>query len=171
MRDAFGGAFMIRLFLVFIFIYMFFTAIALNYAKAFKVKNKVIDYLEDNEIMDVNGMYAKDYEAMGQYFEKELLGNLNYRVDTSMMDCKDDNDSAYIKLAYCQDGIKITQINSGNTKSDGVGVYYRVETYFTWSIPFLRQLMALSSNKQNGETASGVWTISGETRTIINSKK
>ena len=28
-------------------------------------RNKFLDYLEDNEIMDVNGMYAKDYEAMG----------------------------------------------------------------------------------------------------------
>ena len=38
MRDAFGGAFMIKLFLVFILIYVCFIALALNYAKAFKVK-------------------------------------------------------------------------------------------------------------------------------------
>ena len=51
MRDAFGGAFMIKLFLVFILIYVCFIALALNYAKAFKVKNKIIDYLETNEII------------------------------------------------------------------------------------------------------------------------
>ena len=50
MRDAFGGTFMIQVFLVFILIYISFTALALNYAKAFKVKNKVIDYLENTEI-------------------------------------------------------------------------------------------------------------------------
>ena len=49
MRDAFGGAFMIKLFLVFIIIYVSFTALALNYAKAFKVKNKIIEYIETNE--------------------------------------------------------------------------------------------------------------------------
>ena len=38
MRDAFGGAFMIKLFLVFLAIYIGFTAVAVNYAKAFKVK-------------------------------------------------------------------------------------------------------------------------------------
>ena len=38
MRDAFGGTFMIQVFLVFILIYISFTALALNYAKAFKAK-------------------------------------------------------------------------------------------------------------------------------------
>ena len=47
MRDAFGGAFMIKVFLVFIFIYIVFTSLALNYAKAFKVKNTIVNYLEN----------------------------------------------------------------------------------------------------------------------------
>ena len=38
MRDAFGGAFMIKIFIIFIFVYICLTAMALNYAKAFKVK-------------------------------------------------------------------------------------------------------------------------------------
>ena len=41
MRDAFGGAFMIKIFLIFIIVYVCFTALARNYAKAFKVKNKI----------------------------------------------------------------------------------------------------------------------------------
>ena len=44
MRDAFGGAFMIKIFIVFIFVYICLTAMALNYAKAFKVKNEIITY-------------------------------------------------------------------------------------------------------------------------------
>ena len=160
MRDAFGGAFMIRLFLVFIFIYMFFTAIALNYAKAFKVKNKVIDYLEDNEIVTISKMNAKEFQNMSDYFENEILGTLNYRLPKSEMNCTGVE-------AYCDNGIRITQIDAKNTKSDNLGVYYRVETYFTWSIPFLKQLMALSSINQSGETARGIWIISGETRTIV----
>ena len=37
MRDAFGGEFMLRIFLIFILIYILFTAVVLNYAKAFKL--------------------------------------------------------------------------------------------------------------------------------------
>ena len=48
MRDAYGGIFMVRLFLVFIVIYVAFTAVSLNYAKAFRLKNKLIDYVEEN---------------------------------------------------------------------------------------------------------------------------
>ena len=164
MRDAFGGAFMIRLFLVFIFIYMFFTAIALNYAKAFKVKNKVIDYLQDNEIIDMKGMYAAEYEKMGSYFEKEVLGHLNYRVDTDSMNCDREDQP---NIVYCENGIKIIQITPSIVQTNKLGTYYKVETYFTWSIPFLRKLMALSSNNPDGETAHGIWTISGETRPIV----
>ena len=54
MRDAFGGIFMIRLMLVFVFIFVAFTAISLNYAKAFRIKNKVIDFVEQEEIMDLD---------------------------------------------------------------------------------------------------------------------
>ena len=59
MRDAFGGAFMIKIFLVFIIIYVGFTALSLNYAKAFKVKNKIIDYLEVNEITGLEGLVTE----------------------------------------------------------------------------------------------------------------
>ena len=53
MRDAFGGTFMIQIFIVFILVYISFTALALNYAKAFKVKNFIVDYLEEEEIMNL----------------------------------------------------------------------------------------------------------------------
>ena len=43
MRDAFGGVFMIKLALIFIIIYVSFMAVAINYAKAFRVKNQVIN--------------------------------------------------------------------------------------------------------------------------------
>ena len=68
MRDAFGGEFMIRLFLVFIFIYIMFSAVSLNYAKAFRLKNSVIDYLEKNEILEEiqdREMQMKEFMLLG----------------------------------------------------------------------------------------------------------
>ena len=71
MRDAFGGEFMIRLFLVFIFIYIMFSAVSLNYAKAFRLKNSVIDYLEKNEILDI-----KNIDCEGQL--SQIITNKQY---------------------------------------------------------------------------------------------
>ena len=52
MRDAFGGTFMIQLLLIFLAIYVAFVAVALNFAKAFRVKNQIIDIIEQNEGID-----------------------------------------------------------------------------------------------------------------------
>ena len=58
MREAFGGVFMMRLMLVFVFIFVAFTAISLNYAKAFRIKNKVIDFIEQQEVFDIDEFFA-----------------------------------------------------------------------------------------------------------------
>ena len=62
MRDAFGGAFSIQIFLIFILIYVSFIAVSLNYAKAFKVKSAIIDYIEDK---------ISYYEEMLEKFQEE----------------------------------------------------------------------------------------------------
>ena len=54
MRDAFGGEFMIRLMMVFIVVYVGFGAISLNYAKTFRLKNKIIDIIEQESITSDN---------------------------------------------------------------------------------------------------------------------
>ena len=120
---------------------MFFTAIALNYAKAYKVKNRVIDYLEDNEIVTISKMSAEDSKKMEEFFEIGILGDLNYRVPKEQMKCKEE----YPEV-YCDNGIKITQIDANAAKSDNLGTYYRVETYFTWNLGFLTKLLALGNN-------------------------
>ena len=172
MRDAFGGAFMIRLFLVFIFIYMFFTAIALNYAKAFKAKNIVIEYLESKEVYNLGSASATEIEAMEQYFEKEILGGLNYRVSTQCgrVTNKPCEEPGGIGTVYCANGIKIVQVCPNITERNKMGVYYKVETNFTWNLGFLRTLTALSSDRPNGEVSVGIWKISGETRPIVKQK-
>ena len=58
MRDAFGGVFTMNLLLVFIFIYVAVTAVSLNYAKAFRAKNAVIDFIEQKEVTDLDKMFG-----------------------------------------------------------------------------------------------------------------
>ena len=49
MRDAVGGTFMIKIFLIFLALYIIFVGVAVNYAKAFRVKNRIINIIEQNE--------------------------------------------------------------------------------------------------------------------------
>ena len=161
MRDAFGGAFMIKIFIVFIFIYICLTAMALNYAKAFKVKNAVIEYLETNEITDLSSMNANDLMIMEDYFEQEFVGKKGYNISEYKI-CEN-----VIKNTdtYCHpSGIVIEKTDEAQNTE---GVYYTVSTYMSWGIPFLNNLLRLNGNNQNEEVITGLWTISGETRLIV----
>ena len=155
MRDAFGGAFMIKIFLIFIIVYVCFTALALNYAKAFKVKNKIIDYLEDNEISSIKEMDANSFEEMEQYFETDIYNEMNYRATIT---CTKNN-------VYCKNGVLIEQ--AGSTDRYGTtAVYYKVTTRVGWSIPFINKILAINGSDKGANVTSGNWTISGETRII-----
>ena len=67
MRESFGGAFMLKLAIIFIVIYISFMAVTINYAKAFRVKNQVINIVEqyqfkgasDNETIGIIDDYLK----------------------------------------------------------------------------------------------------------------
>lgn len=166
MRDAFGGAFMIKLFLVFIFIYICFTALALNYAKAFKVKNKVIDYLETNEIKNLDSLTANELNQMNLYFEEEVLGNMNYNMgEYNICQGYPKKDDAGRTIAICHDAGII--IRESGKASNTEGIYYTVSTYLGWSIGFLNKLTALNGNNKKPDEVTGTWKISGQTRLIV----
>ena len=162
MRDAFGGVFMIKLFIVFIIIYVGFTAVALNYAKAFKAKSIVIEYLENNEISDLDHMSAYAENEMCNYFENEIVGKLNYVFPVNHQNGLEDN------RCYNDIGISIVEMNSGGRNK--LGVYYKVTTYFGFQLPFFDRLFRLSG-RSGGDDLVGVWRIVGETRPIAFEKE
>lgn len=161
MRDAFGGEFMIRIFLIFILIYILLTAVAINYAKAFKAKDLVISYLEENEIIDLDSITAADFEAMSNYFEIELVGGYKYtyEIDINADSCNQANVHCY------HPGIKIEQIEKP-ADANKLGVYYKVSTYFGYNIGFLKLLRA-GNGSIDTSGGLGFWEVSGETRPIV----
>lgn len=158
MRDAFGGAFMIKIFLIFIIVYVCFTALALNYAKAFKVKNAIIDYLEDKEITSIS---AEEVMAMEKYFDEEIYNSMNYRAEST---CTGEE-------FYCDNGVRIEKKVPSKSTTSRYGtraIYYKVTTKVGWSIPFINKILALGKDEsKDANVTSGNWTISGETRIII----
>lgn len=173
MRDAFGGTFMIQIFLIFIMIYICFTALALNYAKAFKVKNAVVDYLESNEVTTLDNLLsASEMKIMDEFFSKEILGNMNYNLSSHNI-CNASGAESILLVngegkvyGYCHNsGVQITIAGQGENTE---GVYYTVSTYIGWSMPFLNGLLSLNGNNQSQNVPVGMWEISGQTRLIVN---
>lgn len=140
MRESFGGAFMIKIMMVFIIVYISFMAVAINYAKAFRVKNNVINILEQYKY-DGNGGAA--IEQLEYYLPKVPynLSGIKDQLDSSCKKQADGKDSVLIPYGVC-----IIENNSVNGSK-----YFRVITYITVDFPFFNIHMTLPIT---GETKS-----------------
>jgi len=127
MRDSVGGTFMIYVFIVFLAVYITFVAVAFNYARAFRVKNKVIDIIEQNEgIRDYSDV--SDSSVLGQI--DSYLGQVSYIVNG--IDDKKCSGYDYVNSTrgYCIHEYSVN--NNGITSK-----YYKVKTFIRLEIPFM----------------------------------
>lgn len=159
MRDAFGGVFTMNFLLVFIFIYVAFTAVSLNYAKAYKVKNAVIDFVEQKEIADLS-----DYFGHGM-----PVTELDERLTSYHKTCSTNDEVTLPQgTGYCYKGVVILKNReepvqgTNNTKV----VYYTILTYADWNLGALNKLLALAGERPDSVVA-GTWAISGEAKVVV----
>lgn len=81
MRESIGATFLIKLMVVFIILYNSLLAIAVNYAMVFRVKNQIINLIEQYEGCDGARDYIKDYIANVGYFRATSAKQGPYAVD------------------------------------------------------------------------------------------
>lgn len=129
MREAFGGAFTIKLMLIFLAIYIAFIAVALNYAKAFRVKNKIIDIIEQNEGID-SYIDTKEGSVIGDI--NSYLNTVSYYVNLANIKNNNTENSNCYDRGYC-----IEETTAPVT--DGItSKYYKVTTYININFPFFK---------------------------------
>ena len=175
MRDAFGGVFTINLFLVFIFIFVAFTAVSLNYAKAFRVKNNIIDFVEKNEIISLK---EKDISSKLPQLDA-ILTNANYnKTCDTLGDLMNLNlqEGVYkeedIIKGYCYKGVYIEL----SSKEEILGttstiINYNVYTAADWNLGALNKILVLGGEEEDSqETIAGSWVISGKAKVISKDK-
>ena len=161
MRDAFGGVFMFNLLLVFIFIYVAFAAVSLNYAKAFKLKNSIISFIEENEIIDYRDINSnEEFNA--------ILENANYKKECN-------NGNGIIRsvegfdIGYCYNGILLMSEETKIAGTNSSEINYQVMTFADWNLGALNKLLALAGKNANKQQyVDGTWTIKGTAKVIAN---
>lgn len=127
MKEGIGGTFMIYVLLIFLAVYITFLAVAFNYARAFRVKNKVIDYIEQNEgIVDYND--TSDSSALGQI--DTYLGEVSYIVNGIDDNTCSGYDYVNKERGYCIDKYSVTI-------DDTDYEYYKVKTFIRLELPFM----------------------------------
>ena len=137
MREAFGGSWLLGFVVLFIVLFSAYLAVSVNYTKAFKAKNKIINIIEQNEGFSTS--------ARGQC--------KNDKSDACLKNSKTTEDKIYAYLK--ESGFLINDLNDKvcpkgyNLIKDGgycvqsictsQGSYYRVITFIKIELPIVWQ--------------------------------
>ncbi len=128
MRDAFGSTFMFRLIIIFIVFYVTFATIAVSYAKTFRLKNEVVNIIEQYQL------YPSDYSNDNGFLNTsaikkvdEYLKSSNYNHYNDVRNSCSGNSKKLTRQGACVEAIKY----------DRDKYYYRVTLYMVIDFPVL----------------------------------
>lgn len=126
MNESFGSTFMFRILVIFIVFFICFECFAVNYAKTFRIKNGVVNRLEQYRYDGSGGSEAVD--VVRNYLEASTY---NPVVAKASADCSaKGGDPLYTGSGVCI-------IKNRSTVNDVEEIYYRVYLYITYKIPVL----------------------------------
>lgn len=131
MREAIGGTWLLGFVVIFVVLFSGYLAVSINYTKAFKIKNKIIDIIEANEGFtesnnsDLNALsddeLDKDPSVEAKIFKQ--LKAIGYYT-TEDVDCSVKDGEKEYDGGYC---VKSVTTNSGSG-------YYKVKTFIKFDL-------------------------------------
>lgn len=129
MRDSYGGAFMFSIVFTFIVLFISFLAITVNYAKVFRIKNGVIDILEQNQYSNDDYRKSAVIDEIDSYLAE--FGYTNGGNTGISNHCQDEGGE------FTKNGACIVELDASDKRDSSAGIYYRVYVYIVGSIPLL----------------------------------
>ncbi len=147
MRDALGGIVNIQMILIFIAVVSGYLAFSVNYTKAFRVKDYIINKLEEYETHTHNNAN----QEMSAYADKVGYSGPTGGVATNVCDYQDGSAGKVSGKNVAQDPQNRFAIcmyeGAPTSKKDKEGncykrVYYRVVTFINIDIPVINKIMA-----------------------------
>ncbi len=138
MKESMAGTWIFGIVALFIVLFSSFIAYSISYTKAFKVKNEILNYIEQAEgftmAKDVDNKDVKDLSNQELSSSKAvdakaflLLRNVGY--NTASVNCSEGIEQYG---GYC---VEIVCSNVGNKTSSNSRVVYKVTTFIKASIP------------------------------------
>ncbi len=140
MREAIGATWIMGIVIAFIALFSGFLAFSINYSKAFKVKNGIVERIEkynglSEEAKDDITSFLKEigYNATGScetLLSDENLKFAGFRIDEGTTSHPNKNE----KYNFC-----IQKIHSNSGTGQMSTAYYKVYVFFSLSIPVIEQ--------------------------------
>ncbi len=145
MREAIGGTWLLGFVVLFIVLFSAYLAISINYTKAFRVKNQIINIIEENEgfTRSVGDVSSKPNDQLQQSTKTEdkiyfYLKSVCYATTKITDDQSPGGEEDYRKGGYCVRKICTPQ-----------GGYYKVTSFIKIELPFIHKSFVVPIN---GET-------------------
>lgn len=159
MREAIGGTWLMWIVLTFVVLFSAFLALAMNYTKAFKVKNEIINLIERNEGYTTSGDNNVANEAK-DYLEKVGYNNTveNIRCPDTLYPTPTDttitDEQKMVLTTAMADNYCVYPVQSERGEEGKQDVYYVVTTFVMIEVPLMWRTFSVP--------------VSGETKRIFN---
>lgn len=154
MRDAIGGVLSLQIIVIFMLIVNGYLAFTVNYTKAFRVKNQIIQIIEQHE-----GFTEDAKEKIDEYMRKA-----NYELSDGYTNwCQRSGLQVYRSStngAFCYTHSKVDIAGGGANKKNYQGAYYSIQTFVNIDIPVINKLLPFTA---------GLFRVGGETSLIFSS--
>ena len=145
MRDAIGQVFTLQIILAFVLLINGYMAYSVNYTRAFRVKNQIINIIEQ---------YEGPYNQEGLDKINTYIDNMTYKVPGTLInEFKNSYPDSDCQNGWCYIGHDVS-VASGD--EDRIGKYYTVVTFVNINIPVINNLVGLGDFLR----------VVGETKTI-----
>lgn len=151
MKEAVGGSWILGIVVTFIVLFASFIAVAINYTKAFRVKNEIINIIERNEGLTTSGTPGVAGESAQDQINEYLTETGYNQSEITNLSCPeeiygDDREGALQEPGnYC---VRLIDDGSGSTG------YYKVTTFVIIEFPMFGMGITVP--------------VSGETKTLYN---
>ena len=166
MRESIGGALTLEIIIVFMVLVNSYLAYSVNYSRAFKVKNAIIDLIENNEGYPSGEAINCTANNKENTFSGRFCNILKSYGYTAKNYPPRDKACSDVPHAPGLDDLGIciiphtNIIGQENTDSTYTGVYYTVYTYINIDLPILKNIL---------QNMPGVFRIAGDTNIIYSS--
>ena len=147
MRDAIGQVFALQVILIFVLLINGYMAYSVNYARAFRVKNQIVNIIEQYE-------GPTNEEAITKI--NDYIEQMSYAADNEQMLRYQSNNPDAVCPGYNGWCYQVHEVSQTGADEDRNGVYYSVVTFVNIDIPVVKNILGMGSFLH----------VVGETRTI-----
>ncbi len=147
MRDAIGQVYIIQIILIFVVLINGYMAYSVNYARAFRVKNQIVNIIEQ---------YEGPYNEEGIEKINEYIDRMAYAVSNEQMISFQNSNSDAVCPGYNGWCYIAHDVSISDGDEDRNGTYYSIVTFVNIDIPVVNNIIGLGTFLQ----------IVGETRTF-----